>query len=201
DITDPRGTLTHTDYDPLDRPVAVTADPGVSPHLNLRTTFAYSVAGDRIQQTWPSGRIDSYQYDPLHRQTAQILNYVSTSPMNADYQTNLQTLSNPDSLGKILSVTDPFGRVTQTTYDLLGRKVAEIKNSCSVVTSVCQPVSDWQDNVKTQWQFDIGNLVIGQTNPLLVQTNYAYDAQKRLVQVVADAGGLNETTNYTYDPE
>ena len=43
DKTDPQGVVTHADYDALDRPIAVTLDPT---GLNLRTSYAYSLAGD-----------------------------------------------------------------------------------------------------------------------------------------------------------
>jgi hypothetical protein len=36
-VTDPRGVVTHTEYDPLDRVSTVTLDPGSAPHLNLKT--------------------------------------------------------------------------------------------------------------------------------------------------------------------
>jgi YD repeat-containing protein len=53
DGTDSRGFVTHTDYDALGRPSAVTLDPGSLPHLNLTTTYGYSVAGDLVSVGCP----------------------------------------------------------------------------------------------------------------------------------------------------
>jgi len=108
---------------------AVTLDPGSAPHLNLKTSNAYSTAGDLVTITRPrdgTNRTDQNAFDPVHRLTASTLNYVFGSA--ADRQTNVQTQWTYDSQGRVLTVQGPLGRYTRTDYDMLGRTIAVTRN-------------------------------------------------------------------------
>jgi RHS repeat-associated protein len=207
DVTDERGVITHAVYDALSRPVTATADPT---GLNVQTTFAYNLAGDRYNIRQPGGRIDLSAFDAMHRVITSTVSYLPNQL--PDWQTNIQTLYTYDSQGRQLTVQDPLGRVTSNEYDMLGRQVRQWVNYVANGTA-CGQSTDAQTNVCTQRQYDKAGEVVSQISPRHFQDNpsnpnlvtaYSYDAQGRLVQVTDDAsaasGHLNLLTSYAYDP-
>src|SRR5205814_1188304 len=50
DLTDPKGIVTHTDYDALNRVADTVLDPG---GLNLQTSYTYDLAGNPVKITRP----------------------------------------------------------------------------------------------------------------------------------------------------
>jgi YD repeat-containing protein len=210
DKTDPRGVVTHANYDALDRPTSATLDPT---GLNLTTSYTYSLAGDRVQVISPrdgTNRTDQTVYDGLHRPITVYLNCVNClSGGVQDFQTNVETDTTYDSLGKVLTVTDVLHRVTKTDYDALGRRIDQIQNC--VPTTTCAGAATFDQNVKTVWTIDSSGLVLGEQSPRIggtdninLTTGYLYDVLGHVVVVRQDQGStsnghLDLWTSYTYD--
>ncbi len=86
-----------------------------------------------------------------------------------------------DADGRVLSVTDPLGRVTEYTYTSAGQ-----------VTSVTDPLGQ-----TTTYEYDSRGRLLKRTDPLGNETTFAYDYAGHLVSMRDAAGG---TTSYTYHP-
>ncbi len=210
-VTDPLGIVRTSTYDPLDRHVTVTLDPG---GLNLAKTSAYSLAGDLVQVTTPrdgGARTDEVVFDALHRPVTLYQNCVNCLTGGAhDFQTNVETDTSYDSAGRVLTKTDAMGRVTRTDYDHLGRKIDQIAN-CNP-SNTCAGTMTFDQNVKTSWTVDSSGVTLTEVSPrtggadnIGLTTAYGYDLLGNLVSVVADKGSaanghLNLSTTYGYDP-
>ncbi|WP_323864378.1 hypothetical protein [Xenorhabdus cabanillasii] len=136
-ITDPEGRVIQNTYDPRTFDlVSTTLDPGTR-RLNLTTTYAYDVAGNKIAQKDPKGYTTSYLYDAERRLTQvtapdgkSITQYVydangnrsETKIATGDTQLPfLVTKTQYNAANNPLVVTEPDGKATTTTYDGLNR--------------------------------------------------------------------------------
>ncbi|CDL86089.1 RHS repeat-associated core domain-containing protein [Xenorhabdus cabanillasii] len=136
-ITDPEGRVIQNTYDPRTFDlVSTTLDPGTG-RLNLTTTYAYDVAGNKIAQKDPKGYMTSYLYDAERRLTQvtapdgkSITQYVYDANGNrseikiatGDTQSPfLVTKTKYNAANNPLVVTEPDGKATTTTYDVLNR--------------------------------------------------------------------------------
>jgi len=209
--TDPRGIVTQTTYDPLDRQASVEVDPSV---LKLIWTYTYSLAGDRIQVISPrntTNRTDQTVYDALHRPITLYLNCVNCLTNGThDFQTNVETDTTYDGMGRTLTVTDALGRVTKTDYDHLGRDVDQILN----YSPSCMATPTFDQCVETSSVVDSSGQTLAElsprtggtnTPPIHLTTGYTYDALGRLATVTEDQGSafyghFNLVTRYGYDP-
>jgi len=108
--------------------------------LGNRATFAYDATGNRTQVTDPKGnathfaydaagnltsvtdalsKVSRYGYDPVSKQITY-RDARSSSPEDNTYKTSFMH----NELGQLVSVTDPLGRETTSTYDDAGNLVA-----------------------------------------------------------------------------
>lgn len=106
--TDARGVITTNAYDSKGNLVATVQD---IDDLHLLTTYAYNIAGQRIQETDPEGRVTRYFYNKSGTPSAPAA-YASGEPSTT-------------AVGYLVAMRDPLGRVTTYTYDDLGRKITE----------------------------------------------------------------------------
>jgi RHS repeat-associated protein len=209
DVIDPRGIVTHTDYDALDRPVDTVLDPT---GLDLVTSYVYDLAGNRVQTISPrdgGARTDVVQYDALHRVIATIQNFVSGHA--ADFQTNITTATTYDQAGHVLTAQDPLGRVTATSYDPMGRTSSRTQNCVGSAFGVCDGAVTADQNVTTRWTYDAAGDMLteiaartGGTDSAHLVTAHVYDELFRQVEVIQDqgsaaAGHQNAATQFGYD--
>ncbi len=210
------------------------------------TQYGYDPAtGDLTQITNAQSQISNLQYDPLGRLTqfTNARNVVTRYEYdNGDHLTrlienyradncpasecNLTTHYGYDGAGRLVSLTDPKGRITRSEYDAAGRLERVIENYQNGVHESGE-ASD--RDVITRYEYDsdgrlfqvidplgrktrlvyntlnqvrrvIRNFVDGSYTPASpdedLVTTYSYDAAGNLTHVINNA---NETTALTYD--
>ncbi|WP_433259391.1 LamG-like jellyroll fold domain-containing protein (plasmid) [Streptosporangium sp. CA-135522] len=132
--TDPRGYVTSTEYDALNRPVRVT-DPGPSGPGGARVS-EYDLLGEPLALIDPTGARSEATFDDLGRKITAT--QIERKPTTAAYTTTLSydTADNltksvapgnkttgytVNAAGQVTSVTDPLTHKSTFDYDLLGR--------------------------------------------------------------------------------
>ena len=91
---------------------------GYDPYI-VATYDVYDLMGHVIETQDPNGNVTQIGYDNAYRPTSHIAPSV-WDQQNNDYA-NPTTLTRYDQNGNVLTVTDPRGVVTATTYDELNR--------------------------------------------------------------------------------
>ena len=147
----------------------------------------------------------SYVYDSAGNLTSV------TRPANNDTGTLPQTLLSYDGLGRVITTTDPLGRVTSFTWDAVDR-----------ITSVTLPtISTTSGSFTTTVTYDVfdaatSTVVTQVQDPSGLVSEYGYDQFDQLVRTWDAAGHVtafaynrgklmsrtdanNYTTSYTYD--
>ena len=194
---DPRGIVTRTYYDEVNRPftivqnlvgqdIYVTTPPAPGgPEQNLRTDIAYDSNGHRSTSTDPLSRVTKYDYDLLGQLITQIVNYDAGRPQNDQNQFNIITDYSYDALGRQLTATDTAGRVSTSTYDALGRLLTSTRNE---LTGEPQNYQDAY-NIITSFFYDGAGNQIAVTDTKDVITRTYYDALNRPMTVVRNLVG------------
>jgi RHS repeat-associated protein len=101
--------------------------------------------------------------------TASAPSYDSSPPARSD--TVLVTTRTYDTAGRLATVTDPMGIVTESTFDAAGRKTEQVEDSS------------------------------GPGTPLNRTTQYQYNAAGSLVRIIHDPDGDNDLANGTWTPD
>ncbi|MFD3335972.1 LamG-like jellyroll fold domain-containing protein [Streptomyces sp. NPDC058700] len=197
---DARGLVTRTETDKLGRPVAVTLPgytaPGATAAITAVSRTAYDRLGNTSSTTDPLGRVRSFAYD-------QMGNLVrSTDPevpqgLQATGATTFGGTSTELSGGGVsaftwtptglpLSVTDPTGARTESTYDELGRKL-------TATTIERKPVAQ---NLVSRFTWDDAGNQLASTTPQGRKTAATYNTAGEVMTVTDPLGGV---TRSTYD--
>src|SRR5262249_52759822 len=104
-----------------------------------------------------------------------------------------------DNKGRLDTMTDARGTVTKYKYDALNRLVTRIVDP----TQASDPAGTVRLNLTTQYDFNaLGQQVTvteGLGTPGQRVTQYNYDLDGRVFQVVVDPSGLKLATTYTFD--
>jgi len=195
---DAQGDLTSASTPPL------TATLGGVTRTATAVTTSYTYDGDGNRQTLVSanGNTTSYGYDHLGRQTALTLptitlyNNTTTAPV--------QTTSY-DADGNVARETDGKGDTTLSSYDPMGRLVAQTNPVSGTLFSVYNATElasqrDPQGNV-TAYSYDADGRAIGQADPLTGTVQYGYDAAgNTTAMTLGDAsGGVARVETMGYD--
>ena len=220
DVTDPRGIVTHTTYDTLDRTLSVTQNycpagnsnsncsgTGVLPDQNLTTTYAYDRAGNATQIINPRGIVQYTVNDTFRRMTSVIQDCVTvpsppaTSCGTQTSDQNVVSSQSWDQAGEVLTNTDPLNRLHVSTYDAVGHKVSSTVNCTAYnsgvngATCTGTPTTIGQ-NLTTQWQVDPRGDVLQEFSPRQCTTaNPCFNGTSG--SSLTD--GYNLETLYTYD--
>ncbi len=153
-------------YEPVFNQVTRITDP-----KGNQTNIAYDAKGNPITITDADNKVTRFFYN------AQGL---LTETRDALYPTNPATTFTYDTLGRLLTTTDPLNRTTTLTYDSAGN-VATSKDHLNRITS---------------FEYDAKNRLKKVIDPLLGETVYTYDGNGNLL-TVKDA--KNQVTTFAYD--
>jgi RHS repeat-associated protein len=230
--TDALGRVTHLYYDALGRLVKQVVNENGAAPANVTTQFgcdtlgnttvitdanggitrkAYNSAGWLIQQTDPTTRTVSFNYDALGRVITQ------TDPLSHKTQTHYDPLGRPDTttINWQNGVVEPADGpdqdlVTTTVYDAADRQVAQIAPDgrrtnytldgldrlAQVVMNAGAPPTDTPHDVTTQYSFDRAGRLTLVTDALNHTHARAYNAAGWQVSAT---DGLGRLVSYEYD--
>jgi RHS repeat-associated protein len=207
-VTDPAGTVTTSTYDTAGNLLS-TSTPltGSSPPSARTVTFSHSDTshpGDVTSVTDPLGNDWDIDYDadgnvtsttdPLanaarscYDPAGRLTRSISAAGVDAGETCSAtspshSTLYTHNAFGDVLTVTDPLGGVTTTTYDA-NRNVTSVQNPNGNTTS---------------YAYDAADRLVETTNPDDTTASFGYDANGNRVSAT---DGEGNTTTYTYgDP-
>ncbi|MCI5621097.1 MAG: DUF6531 domain-containing protein, partial [Lachnospiraceae bacterium] len=178
--TDEEGNTSHMEYDLLGNLLRVT-----DPKGNVTEMNSYD-ALNRVTHTEDAlGHAVDYSYDGLGNLIAVVesLNEDAaekTTTMPEAAVTSKTTSFTYDSVGRLLTVTDPEEGKTAQTYDGAGN-----------VSSITDA-----NGGTSRYTYDVMGRVLTATSAIGSKTSYTYNAEG-LLQELRDANG--ESTSYTYD--
>ncbi|MHC1725921.1 MAG: RHS repeat-associated core domain-containing protein [Syntrophobacteraceae bacterium] len=139
--------------------------------------------------TEPEGGTVWYEYDGNgNRSRIQDANY-NTTTLAYNY------------LGRVASITDPKGVVTELLYADNGLDLLEVKNGLGSIIGTYNNMHDLASirdrggNPPWTFAYNSGGQMISATDPLGIVTEYLYNNQKQLVQVKR-AGSVTDSFGY-----
>ena len=190
EVTDPDENITSYAYDNQNRIVSITDSEGKV------TTTTYLENGLIGAETAETGKSIVYIYDEDKQVVSKTLTFKENQPVTYTYT--------HDSNGYIDSITDPLDRVTEVTFDDLGRLVQSTDplgksiqytyDYDSRVTNIQASKDLTERNVQMRYN-DIGQLIAVEDEAGHI-TSYTYDECGRLQAI---ANPLNQTTQFEYD--
>ena len=180
--TNADGVVTQFTYDAANRVFTKTVDPT---GLALTTSYQYDGQGNTIATTAPNGVVTATTYDNDGR-----VIQVAVDPSGL----NLVTTYTYDNEGDVVTVTQGAAssnpRVTQYTYDALGRRTKQVVDPGSGNNPATgQPYL----NLTTQYRYDANGNLVHKIDANGNSTWYVYDADNRLHYTVDALGGITET--------
>ncbi|HUN30603.1 MAG TPA: LamG-like jellyroll fold domain-containing protein [Trebonia sp.] len=166
------------------------------------TDYTYDAYGNLASQTVdPSGadQVTQYAYDPDGRLLTTTLANYTGSPSGSQSAAPLTEQSKAyDPAGRLASVTDAQGRVTDYTYTDNGLTATVTQTQTEPPGSNVTPPTYTEEKDT----YDAaGNLVTKVTNNGATTTDYAVDAGNQVTSQTVDPNGLDRVTSYTYDPD
>lgn len=196
--TDETSIVTQFNYDAItEKMTSMVVDFGISPHLNLTTSFGYDAVGNVNSVTDQRSNQTLFVFDNLRRMTqrteASPLSYVTNFGYNSNncvtsiqrqvagspaWQTFSWTYS---ATNKKLTQVDPFGKTTSRVYDGKDR---------------LQTLTDPQGRV-WQYSYDAMDRVNQVTDPSTTVTDTRTFTNNGKLASIKDA--RNNTTQYTWD--
>jgi RHS repeat-associated protein len=201
DAKDARGKVTRSEVDRLGRTTAVTlpdyTPPGSSTVLSATTRTTYTPLGLPRTVTDPLGRVTSFGYD----QFGQVINKTDPSAdalaaaLAPDTDLTTESFASADGgaataytwtpTGLQLSVTDPIGARTESTYDELGRQL-------TTTTIERYPTTA---NLISRYTWDDASNQIASTTPSGITNSATYNPAGETRTITDPAG----TTKFDYD--
>jgi YD repeat-containing protein len=180
--TDANGVVTSYAYDAANRVLTKTLDPT---GLALITKYGYDAESRTISTTNTSNIVTTTAYDRDGRVTQ-----VAVDPTGL----NLVTTYAYDNAGDVLTVTQGAGssnpRVTQYTYDTLGRRTQQVVDpGTGNNPATGQPYL----NLTTKYRYDANGNLVHKIDANGNSTWYVYDADNQLKYTIDALGGITET--------
>ncbi|WP_226962683.1 MULTISPECIES: LamG-like jellyroll fold domain-containing protein [unclassified Streptomyces] len=174
-------------YDAYNR-MASRTDPGGD-----TTSFEYDGYGNKVKETDPDGSVMTFTYDGEGRPlTTNLLDFVG-DPNNPSAPTTLVTESRAyDPAGRLASITDAMGWVTEYTYTDDGLSASVVRKDPANNKSFTEQANTYDA---------AGNLIKQVTNDGRTTTTFTVDASDRVVSSILDPNGLRHTTSVSYDPD
>ncbi|MGY6656849.1 polymorphic toxin-type HINT domain-containing protein [Amycolatopsis sp. TRM77291] len=224
----PRGAISRFRYDQLGRQVEQQQPKADAPgEVGGVWKYDYTLTGERLSVTDPTGSRQEATYDFLGRKITQTA--LERKPVAGAHTTKFDyndagdltkvtspsgdvTTSAYDALGQRTSVTDPAGVTTQLGYDGIGRQVWQ--RDAKGLTSFAQydPAGrktamvnlDGGNRIqrRTSFAHDAAGQVVSATDALGKTTKFDYDPLGRLVKQVEPVSDTNSiTTSFGYDAQ
>lgn len=228
-IKDPRGiTPVKNEYDNSGRLIAHTDSYGkrieythdiagrqevVKDRNGNFTVFIYDEKGRVLQKTDPQGNTTGFTYDQYGNKTSEtnplgnVTRWVYDNKKNVLSESKIvsgQTITTShtyNSLGKVLTTTDPLGHITANTYDAKGNLLTMTDALGNTTTNTYDTkgnlltTTDALNNTMT-YEYDGYGKRTKQTGPTGAVTSWTYDAKGNKLTETNAKGG---TTVYTYD--
>ncbi|QFZ19014.1 RHS repeat-associated core domain-containing protein [Saccharothrix syringae] len=224
EVVDPRGNVSRSTYDQLNRLVEVDV-PGSTNDERAVTSYTYTRSGRVLSTTDPLGARTEATYDDLDRQVTATR--VERRPAAAAFTTrhtyddagNAVTTAAPtgatttntyDALNQLVKVVDPNSVQLHLGYDFAGQRVRVTdglgRTDRTTYNQYGEEVAETSlkaDGTALRgWTYgrdQVGN-VISVTDPNQVVETYAFDAANRLVrQTEPVADGRSVTTSFGFD--
>jgi RHS repeat-associated protein len=208
-ITDGNGNVTTFEYDALGRQTAE------SDALGHTTRYTYNADGNRATQVDAMGRTTSFEYNARGQLTrvvypspdpAVVFSYNDATGQRVSMDDGIgRTTWNYDALGRVTSVTDPFGKTVAYEYDNVGNRTGLTYPDGKVVNYTYDPanrlqvVKDWLDQVTT-YGYDSANRLNLVALPNGINSSYQYDSAGHLTNLTHAAQDRTLASyTYTYD--
>ncbi|MBX2999640.1 MAG: RHS repeat protein [Caldilineaceae bacterium] len=172
-LINPRGHSTHFSYNADNLLI------GVTNALTQETQIAYDANHNPVSVRDPHGVVTQQEYDALNQLRTVIRNYRPAQA--ADSQTNVTTRYTHYPEGRVATMTDPKGNLTEYRYDRLFRLTAQ---------------KDAQNGI-TAYTYDVVGNLITVTDANLNSRSYTYDELNRLIR---QTDGEGHEERFTYDP-
>ncbi len=181
ETTDPAGTRTRYEFDPLDRPTLIVE--AYRTASELRTSLRYDDSGNLVEvrnRTDLRTPVTTYAYDARNQRIAE-----TRGGEGATATTHFIR----DAAGRVVAVVDPLGRRTSYQFDALDRLV-------SVEPPDPDGPAEPQESSWHRYEYDAAGNVRFETNAEGETTEYVYDPLDRPREVI-DARG--HATQMAYD--
>lgn len=227
--TDPRGIVTKHVYNAFGNETQTIGNfvsgQSATADRNVTTAYAYDQgttagkAGLVTSLTDPLGRVTTYAYDLLGRQTSEVLPGDASIPAltrstSYDEFGNVLTESEAwtgvsrttshfyDKLNRETRVVDPTGVVTETDYDAAGNTVETTSGGVTLIgryDGLGNAEELQVESSTTTQDFDGRGSAIQTIDPTTVTATSEYDLGGRLVSETIESASGNLVTTYTYD--
>ena len=183
-------------------PLTTTLNGQLQVSVPATTTYAYNGDGQRTAAVSPNGKVTYDGYDHLGRPT-----YTTAPPVTLYNSTTVSptvvTLYDGDN--NPVYQQDANGNVTTSSYDPLGRLVAETNpvSGTTVYTynaTEQTAVQDPMGNVSTS-QYDVAGRLTQQTNPVSGTVQTGYDAVGNTTAITSGdtSGNITQTETISYN--
>lgn len=163
----------------------------LEPHLDDRITRAvYDAAGRECLRISPSGRTVERRYDAVGNVIAEI-----THAVNDEHMTYFEY----DAAGRLLNQTNAAAETTRYTYDNNNNVTSKTDtnqnsfryryNAINQLIETAAPITTFSSYTNGAWHEETRSVI----------TQNDYDSFGNVITVIRDVGGLNQTTQYTFD--
>ena len=163
--------------------------------MNNITTYKYDACSNLTEIVHPFGHAEFFTYDSLHRKTAS-----GKRQQSGGQNLNVTTYTY-DSMGNLLTTTDPMANTTTYRYNL-NNQLVKVTDALNNVTAYgydpCgNRISATNANGhETTYTYDKLNRVLTEKLPGEYTTRWTYDAAGRIAAKTEPKG---DTTTYKYD--
>ena len=204
-MTDPNGNTTSYTYDAVNRLIRKTEA------MESTYRYAYDAQGNMTSHIDANDNTVSYTYDANDRLFK--ITYPDASIVRFAYNANGNRTSMVDSLGetfytydslnKLTSYADPFGKSVGYSYDPNGNKTSITYPGGKAVNYSYDPlnrliwVTDWLSN-KTNYAYNAAGRLTNILNPNNTTATYTYDAADRLKQLLNAKSDQTVISSYAY---
>jgi len=184
--------------------------------------YEYDANGNRTKVTDQSGRVTTYAYDGLNRQSEMI-----SDPMGLNLKTRTAYDATPGVIGRKETITSPAAQLVTTEYEGLGR-VARVSGDTPQLIYTYDLIedgllkhitTDGNNNTQSSLTDGAGRTVktidgLGHATALTYDNNdnlltvldrdgkrnrSAYDKRNRRTSIIEDDGGIGAATQFRYD--
>ena len=183
-VTDPLGDVERYTYTPAGKLSAKVDKDG------YETKYDYEISGQIKEILYADGRKVSLSYNAL-RQLEEVKDWIGTTTVKMD------------EVGRISSITDPYGKTVGYEWGRMGERKAVLypdgKKATYEYNDAMQLVAMQTGNGKISYSYDEVGRLIGKQMPGGASTSYAYNEAGRLEEILHLGADFRESYHYEYD--